>query len=289
MDSKERFRLDMITWLQRMDANGLWSDEDNADEGYKPITVEEGIEVATRWAKDQVSADINKGVVPADVKDFAKLHEFVDANYYGGAFEWPTLVSDMDSVTQDQHVKFWNAVQSNVDAWLKAGRSDEAKPAQPKVYPGIWTPWAEVLCYECHGPTFRTGHANGKPIEKYAEMCLTVTNEPKVYTRCDSCGKNILIERPDVTELAHLRDAINGRMNAKVCRLDQTGGMCCAVNVPLGGDAYLLLTSSDDGEGKFGIGEYKNADDDGKYNGEEFTEAVAVAYVEARLIATAQP
>jgi hypothetical protein len=22
---------------------------------------------------------------------------------------------------------------------------------------GIWTPWADVLCYKCHGPNFREG------------------------------------------------------------------------------------------------------------------------------------
>jgi hypothetical protein len=40
------------------------------------------------------------------------LHDYVDANGYGGAFE-----HDFDNEETD----FWNAVQDAVDAWIKAG------------------------------------------------------------------------------------------------------------------------------------------------------------------------
>lgn len=73
-----------------------------------------GLPVVER-AKQEVLRDIATGRVPATVKTFAELHDYVDANYYGGAFE-----GDFDG--SDKVVGFWNRVQSEVDAWLKAGR-----------------------------------------------------------------------------------------------------------------------------------------------------------------------
>ena len=64
-------------------------------------------------AKAEVVRDIEKGTVPDTVCSFSELHDYVDANSYGGAFE-----QDWDNEQTD----FWNAVQDAVDAWLKAGR-----------------------------------------------------------------------------------------------------------------------------------------------------------------------
>ncbi len=73
-------------------------------------------------AKKEVLADIASGTVPATVDNFADLHTYVDANYYGGAFEQPDLMDPDTGHFPDWHVKFWNAVQAAVDAWLRAGR-----------------------------------------------------------------------------------------------------------------------------------------------------------------------
>jgi hypothetical protein len=68
---------------------------------------------AVNRAIEEIEADIACGVVPATVGSFAELHDYVDANEYGGAFE--TDWSDSDA-----HCAFWSAVQSRVDSWLKA-------------------------------------------------------------------------------------------------------------------------------------------------------------------------
>ena len=60
-------------------------------------------------AKCEVLADIEAGSVPGTVTTFAELHDHVDANYYGGAFESWTDTEGDDSV-QDS-CDFWNAVQ----------------------------------------------------------------------------------------------------------------------------------------------------------------------------------
>ncbi len=73
-----------------------------------------GLPVVER-AKAEILADIAKGIVPASVKTFAQLHDFVDANGYGGAFE-----GEFDG--SDAGLNFWNRVQDEVDLWLKCGR-----------------------------------------------------------------------------------------------------------------------------------------------------------------------
>jgi hypothetical protein len=121
-DSRERFRQDMIRWLESQDRDGDFSDEASAAQGMRPITVEDGIEIATTWAKDQLSGDVNTGRVPLTVRSFSQLHDHVDANGYGGAFDWPCLPSEQrDDAYQQAFADFWNAVQGNVDRWIGSG------------------------------------------------------------------------------------------------------------------------------------------------------------------------
>ncbi len=73
-----------------------------------------GVPVVER-CKTEIRADIAAGRVPADVPSFSALHAYVDANEYGGACE-----GEFDP--SDEACAFWNRVQGEVDAWLKAGR-----------------------------------------------------------------------------------------------------------------------------------------------------------------------
>lgn len=68
--------------------------------------------------KREILQDIADGTVPATVTDFAQLHDYVDANYYGGAFESWTE----GRPAEDEWVGFWNRVQEELHCWLKAGR-----------------------------------------------------------------------------------------------------------------------------------------------------------------------
>jgi hypothetical protein len=65
-------------------------------------------------ARREVLSDVAAGTVPASVADYSGLHDYVDANYYGGAFEDPppAPVDDLD---------FWNAMQGAIDDWIKTG------------------------------------------------------------------------------------------------------------------------------------------------------------------------
>jgi len=43
---------------------------------------------AVRRGNAEIARDIRDGIVPATVKSFGELHDYVDANAYGGALEW---------------------------------------------------------------------------------------------------------------------------------------------------------------------------------------------------------
>ena len=87
-------------------------------------------------AKREVLSDIADGTVPATVTSFSELHDYVDANGYGGGFEedhpagWvpapenDSLTWETDEAESQKITAFWNDVQNAVDAWLKRGRMD---------------------------------------------------------------------------------------------------------------------------------------------------------------------
>ena len=66
-------------------------------------------------SKREILADIRDGVLPSDVASFSDLNEHVDANEYGGLCEDDAMVGD--------YIGLGNAVQHEVDRWLKAGRA----------------------------------------------------------------------------------------------------------------------------------------------------------------------
>jgi hypothetical protein len=60
-------------------------------------------------AKAEIREDVMAGVVPGNTYDFEKLHEYVDANEYGG-FTEDNFTTDWDFVVD---------VQNILDAWMK--------------------------------------------------------------------------------------------------------------------------------------------------------------------------
>ena len=60
-------------------------------------------------AKDEIRSDVMAGVVPGNLYDFEKLHDYVDANEYGG-FTEDNFTNDWDFVVD---------VQAILDKWMK--------------------------------------------------------------------------------------------------------------------------------------------------------------------------
>lgn len=68
-------------------------------------------------AKEEILDDITKCLVPADIKSFNELHNYVDANEYGMsvyAFE-----------TFEKCIEVFNVVHEKLDAWIKNNFEEE--------------------------------------------------------------------------------------------------------------------------------------------------------------------
>ncbi len=79
------------------------------------------IDSCVAQVKAEIRADVASGVVPASVASFSELHDYVDANCYGGLCDSdsPHHAAAMPDGTVD--AGFVNSVQDAVDAWLEAG------------------------------------------------------------------------------------------------------------------------------------------------------------------------
>ena len=86
------------------------------------------IEYAIERSKAEILEDIASGVVPDTVSSFSELHDYVDANEYGGLCAegtwWSLAESDTDAVKEANggmyllHFDQSNGVQNAVNAWL---------------------------------------------------------------------------------------------------------------------------------------------------------------------------
>jgi hypothetical protein len=79
--------------------------------------------------KKKIIEDVNNGIVPADCPSFSALHDFVDANCYGGFCEDDELQSlvdyfggrDENEGMPDALMDYLNEAQNSIDLWIKAG------------------------------------------------------------------------------------------------------------------------------------------------------------------------
>lgn len=77
----------------------------------------------TKRIKQEIVFDVARSIVPATVGSFAELHDYVDANLYGGTEEL------LDSLTKEyggqeamnRHCDIMNPIMDAVDAWIKSG------------------------------------------------------------------------------------------------------------------------------------------------------------------------
>ena len=84
------------------------------------------IEHAIERSKAEILEDIAAGRVPSTVSSFSELHDYVDANEYGGLCEsgtWWCIADDsVGLIESDTHLLHFGqsvAVQNAVDAWLQ--------------------------------------------------------------------------------------------------------------------------------------------------------------------------
>ncbi len=79
--------------------------------------------------KREVLEDVKSGQVPSTVKTFSELHDYVDANKYGGFCEdefTDILIDHFGGLDENtgmpqKMIDFINAAQDAIDIWLKEG------------------------------------------------------------------------------------------------------------------------------------------------------------------------
>ncbi len=67
-------------------------------------------------AKAQICEDVLSGRVHCDVHSFAELHDYVDANEYGGLMDSEDVFDP-----SDEACAFWNNVQDTLHDWIASG------------------------------------------------------------------------------------------------------------------------------------------------------------------------
>lgn len=133
---------------------------------------------------------------------------------------------------------------------------------------GIWTPWAKVICEDCH-----TKNVEAKRQDAIEQDDRTNASRPielregNAITFCDDCGDPIQV-RKDVAYEHNLVQVLQER--GIEATMDQTGGMCSACGVALSEAAkndpsikdprdmpdYMLITYDDMGDGLYWMGTY---------------------------------
>ncbi len=112
------------------------------------------------------------------------------------------------------------------------------------VFPGVWTPHAEILCITCHG-------------DAEFHAAKSDTGFWNYLGACDECGKSVRLTKDLAREQWCTMELQRHGMNAEMA---QTGGMCSAVRVDLRereaqSEHYLLITTGEESENWI-IGEY---------------------------------
>lgn len=70
------------------------------------------IEQRIQLAKSQINSDFNDGTLPIGLDNFSDLHDYVDANYYGG------FLSESYAIHSGTNHEM-NHLQSIINEWLK--------------------------------------------------------------------------------------------------------------------------------------------------------------------------
>jgi len=128
-------------------------------------------------------------------------------------------------------------------------------------FPGVWTPWAAVVCLRCHGRKFDRGFGNVKVLDD-DDWAGAITARERACdedggTFCPQCDRPIWI-RDDVALLHNVKLLIDADEDLEAsAEMWQTGGMCAALAVQAkvlsdkldAPDAFYFLAAMDEAPG----------------------------------------
>lgn len=95
----------------------------------QPATTTPILDESIKRMKKEIIEDIKAGRVPVDCPSFAALHDYVDANCYGGFCEGDLMQAltehfggiDKDEGMPDALIGYLNDAQNSIDCWIKEG------------------------------------------------------------------------------------------------------------------------------------------------------------------------
>ncbi len=145
-DVLKRSREELLGYLEWNDSNGIWSDKDTEEEGIPKTSIlsardevfhslvvnsampklggvvsfDQVVSALVRAAAEEINLDIKKDIVDKEVKTFAELNDYVDANMYGGSiFLWNLygLANDEGDLSDAMSL-----AHTILDIWIKDGR-----------------------------------------------------------------------------------------------------------------------------------------------------------------------
>lgn len=132
-----------------------------------------------------------------------------------------------------------------------------SSPLDPviKHLPGLWCPWAEILCYPCHGSESN----RGEPMRDYDLNCQPrEASDGEAKATCDRCERAVWLHQ-DIAAEQQVVFALRAA-GIKSAGMQQTGGMCSAAGCH-SADHNVLVTASEEEAGGYIAGLYK-ADQD---------------------------
>lgn len=97
--------------------------------GHEMTTTIPTLDESIERMKQEIIEDIKAGRVPANCPSFSALHDYVDANCYGGFCEDDVMQAltdhfggiDEKSGMPDSLIVYLNDAQSSIDLWIKEG------------------------------------------------------------------------------------------------------------------------------------------------------------------------
>ncbi len=191
----------------------------------------------------------------------AKVRVHSGQRGYEGAYHDTRVWAQPVSLTQSVFSILAEARALGVwhEAWLLDARTGEVlglngaarafvslEPGVTPLRQGVWTPWAEVLCIECHNESPRSQEPGRRP---FPAVSLIGPGPDEAITTCQKCGSQIAL-RHDVALLRDLVVAVQTRFagdsRVKGAVMEQTGGMNSAASVELADGRHVIFVDDEE-------------------------------------------
>ena len=117
------------------------------------------ISAAIERAKRAIIEDVVAGIVPATCANFSELHDYVDANEYGGACDADQpFASEMSEEDGEAFTAAWNKVKDTVSEWIEGGALRRIRSANVRYRPAEDN--STLVSYETYEEAWEASESN---------------------------------------------------------------------------------------------------------------------------------